>query len=241
MPDMISAPETTDAAAQKLAEIQQRMAAALKAGGRAPDAAQLLAISKTKPAAAITPLIAAGHRHFGENRVQEAADKWPALKAAHQGLELHLVGPLQTNKAKQAIELFDVIQTLDREKLARKMAALKQEKAEAAKSDPYEPPFPRFFIQVNSGDEPQKSGLSPSELAAFHAFCTQELGLDVVGLMCLPPQDEAAGPHFALLAKMAADLGLSQLSMGMSGDFETALSLGATQIRIGTALFGARD
>jgi pyridoxal phosphate enzyme (YggS family) len=223
MPDMISAPETTDAAPQKLVEIHQRMAAALKAGGRAPDAAHLLAISKTKPAAAITPLIAAGHRHFGENRVQEAANKWPALKAAHQGLELHLVGPLQTNKAKQAIELFDVIQTLDREKLARKMAALKQEKAEGAKADP------------------QKSGLSPSELAAFHVFCTQELGLDVVGLMCLPPQDEAAGPHFALLAKMAADLGLSQLSMGMSGDFETALSLGATQIRIGTALFGARD
>jgi pyridoxal phosphate enzyme (YggS family) len=225
-------------AADKLSDITQRMTAALQLAGRDAAAAQLLAISKTKPVAAITPLIEAGHRHFGENRVQEAAEKWPALKVAHEGLELHLVGPLQTNKAKEAVALFDVIQTLDREKLARKMAALKDAQAEEATGDIL---FPRFFIQVNSGDEPQKSGVSPSELGAFHGLCTAELGLNVVGLMCLPPQDEAAGPHFALLAKLAAGLGLSQLSMGMSGDFETALSLGATHIRVGTALFGTRD
>ena len=235
-------PDMQDDAATRLAEINRRMGAALKAGGRAAAAAQLIAISKTKPAEAIEALIALGQHHFGENRVQEAAEKWPALKAAHQGLELHLVGPLQTNKAKEAVDLFDVIQTLDREKLARKLAALKQERATMAENmTENKAPFPRLFIQVNSGDEPQKSGVSPSELAAFHGLCTNELGLDVVGLMCLPPQDEASGPHFALLAKMAADLGLSQLSMGMSGDFETALSLGATQIRVGTALFGARD
>lgn len=235
---MTDTPDMQDDAASKLAEINRRMAVALKAGGRAEGAAQLLAISKTKPAQAILPLIAAGQRHFGENRVQEAAEKWPALKAAHNGLELHLVGPLQTNKAKEAVALFDVIQTLDREKLARKLAALKQDHA---KTQAVDAPFPRLFIQVNSGDEPQKSGVSPSELAAFYRLCTDKLGLDVAGLMCLPPHDEAAGPHFALLAKMAADLGVSQLSMGMSGDFETALSLGATHIRVGTALFGARD
>ena len=235
---MTDTPDMQDDAASKLAEINRRMAVALKAGGRAEGAAQLLAISKTKPAQAILPLIAAGQRHFGENRVQEAAEKWPALKAAHNGLELHLVGPLQTNKAKEAVALFDVIQTLDREKLARKLAALKQDHA---KNQAVDAPFPRLFIQVNSGDEPQKSGVSPSELAAFYGLCTDKLGLDVAGLMCLPPHDEAAGPHFALLAKMAADLGVSQLSMGMSGDFETALSLGATHIRVGTALFGARD
>lgn len=235
---MTDTPDMQDDAASKLAEINRRMAVALKAGCRAEGAAQLLAISKTKPAQAILPLIAAGQRHFGENRVQEAAEKWPALKAAHNGLELHLVGPLQTNKAKEAVALFDVIQTLDREKLARKLAALKQDHA---KTQAVDTPFPRLFIQVNSGDEPQKSGVSPSELAAFYGLCTDKLGLDVAGLMCLPPHDEAAGPHFALLAKMAADLGVSQLSMGMSGDFETALSLGATHIRVGTALFGARD
>lgn len=221
-------------AGEKRADIERRMQAALAAAGRAHDAAQLLAISKTKPAAAITPLIAAGQTRFGENRVQEAAEKWPTLKQAHKDLELHLVGPLQTNKAKQAVGLFDAIQTLDREKLARKLADLKT-------AQPPEAPFPHFFIQVNIGDEPQKSGIETAQLAAFHGLCVHELGLDVRGLMCLPPQDEAPGPYFALLAKLARGLGLAHLSMGMSGDFETALAMGATHIRVGTALFGARD
>ena len=213
-----------------LAETQARMAKALHEAGRADDAAQLIAISKTKPAAAIVPLLAAGHRLFGENRVQEAKDKWPSLKAQYDNVDLHLVGPLQTNKVKEAVALFDTIQTLDREKLARKLAEMKDESG-----------FPRLFIQVNTGNEPQKSGLAPAELAAFYGFCTNELGLQISGLMCLPPQDEPAGAHFILLGKLAEQVGLAQLSMGMSGDFETALALGATHIRVGTALFGARD
>lgn len=217
-----------------LTATRARMQAALRAAGRDADAAQLIAISKTKPVEAIAPLLAAGHRRFGENRVQEAAEKWPALKQAYDDIELHLVGPLQTNKAKEAVALFDVIQSLDREKLARKLAALKDAAGDSAD-------FPRLFIQVNSGEEPQKSGIEPAQLAAFYGLCTDELGLDIDGLMCLPPQDEAAGPHFALLKKLADELGVSGLSMGMSGDFETALGLGATHIRIGTALFGPRE
>ena len=214
----------------RLAEMRQRMAEALQENGRPANAAQLIAISKTKPAAEIAPLLQAGHRLFGENRVQEAKDKWPPLKAQYGDAELHLVGPLQTNKVKEAVALFDVIQTLDREKLARKLAELKGESG-----------FPRLLIQVNTGDEPQKSGITPSELAAFYAFCSDELALRIDGLMCLPPQDEPAGAHFVLLGKLAAQLGLDTLSMGMSGDFEMALALGATHIRVGTALFGARD
>jgi pyridoxal phosphate enzyme (YggS family) len=214
----------------RLAETQARMVKALREAGRADDAAQLIAISKTKAAQDIAPLLAAGHRIFGENRVQEAQDKWPALRASYRDVELHLVGPLQTNKAKEAVALFDVIQSLDREKLARKLAEMKQESG-----------FPRLFIQVNTGDEPQKSGVSPAELAAFYGLCTQTLGLQISGLMCLPPQDEPAAVHFMLLGKLAAQVGLAELSMGMSGDFETALAVGATHIRVGTALFGARD
>lgn len=213
-----------------LAETQARMAKALHEAGRADDAAQLIAISKTKPAEAIVPLLAAGHRLFGENRVQEAKDKWPSLKAQYDNVDLHLVGPLQTNKVKEAVALFDAIQTLDREKLARKLAEMKDESG-----------FPRLFIQVNTGNEPQKSGIPPVDLAAFHGFCTNELGLQISGLMCLPPQDEPPSAHFILLGKLAEQVGLAQLSMGMSGDFETALALGATHIRVGTALFGARD
>lgn len=214
----------------RLAETRHRMAQALRDNHRAPDAAQLIAISKTKAAQDIAPLLAAGHRGFGENRVQEAKEKWPDLRAQYKDVELHLVGPLQSNKVKEAVALFDVIQTLDREKLARKLAEMKQESG-----------FPRLFIQVNTGDEPQKSGIAPSQLAAFHRLCADELGLRIDGLMCLPPQDEPAAAHFVLLGKLAAQLGLAHLSMGMSGDFETALALGATHIRVGTALFGARD
>ncbi len=212
------------------ADIIKRMQAAANMAGRPADEVTLLAISKTQPAEIISEALALGYRHFGENRVQEAADKWPSLKAAYDDIELHLVGPLQTNKVKEAIALFDVIQTLDREKLARKLAALKDN-----------PAFPTLYVQVNTGNEPQKSGVKPAELAAFLALCQDELGLEISGLMCLPPVDEAAGPHFALLGKLAAAHNMAALSMGMSGDFETAIGLGATHIRLGTALFGPRD
>ena len=214
----------------RLAETRLRLAQALRDNHRDADAARLIAISKTKAPHDIAPLLAAGHRLFGENRVQEAKEKWPALRAKYKNVELHLVGPLQSNKAKEAVALFDVIHTLDREKLARKLAEVKHESG-----------FPRLFIQVNTGDEPQKSGVSPSQLAAFYGLCSDGLGLRIDGLMCLPPQDEPAAAHFVLLGKLAAELGLAELSMGMSGDFETALALGATYIRIGTALFGERN
>lgn len=216
-------------AARCLAEVKADIAAAAQAADRDPGAVCLLAISKTKPVAQIEAFIERGQRHFGENRVQEAAEKWPALKRAHGNIELHLVGPLQTNKVKQALGLFDVIQTLDREKLARALAKHKDH------AD-----FPRLYIQVNSGAEPQKSGILPQDLPAFHALCL-DLGLTIDGLMCLPPAAQAAGPHFALLGKLAAQIGVQSLSMGMSGDYATAIGLGATHIRIGTALFGARE
>lgn len=209
--------------------VQEAVAQAAKKAARAPDDINLLAISKTKPATDIKRFIDLGHRRFGENRVQEAAEKWPDLKAGHDDIELHLVGPLQTNKVKQIIGLFDVVQTLDREKLARALAKHKDA-----------PRFPRLFIQVNTGAEPQKSGVLPEHMADFYGFC-RDLGLSIDGLMCLPPQDEAAGPHFALLGKLAAQFSVPYLSMGMSGDYQTAIALGATHIRIGTALFGARD
>ncbi len=230
---MTDAPEGSAAyaadAAQCLAAVKADMEAAAQAAGRAADEVCLLAISKTKPVAQIEAFIGLGQRHFGENRVQEAAEKWPALKQAHSDVEVHLVGPLQTNKAKQALGLFDVIQTLDREKLARELAKHKDQ-----------PAFPRLYIQVNSGAEPQKSGILPQDLSAFHALCV-DLGLQIDGLMCLPPVAQAAGPHFALLGKLAAQIGVENLSMGMSGDYATAIGLGATHIRIGTALFGARE
>ena len=219
-------------AADRLAKVTADMAEAAKAAGRSQgmgDAITLLAVSKTKPTAAIQPFIDLGQRHFGENRVQEAAEKWPALKQSHDDIELHLIGPLQTNKVKQILGLFDVVQTLDREKLARELAKHVDH-----------PAFPRLYIQVNTGAESQKSGILPENLAAFHRLCL-DLGLSIEGLMCLPPIDAAAGPHFALLGKLAAKIGVDRLSMGMSGDYRTAIALGATHIRVGTALFGARD
>lgn len=219
-------------AADRLAKVTTDMAEAAKAAGRSQsmgDAITLLAVSKTKPTSAIQPFIDLGQRHFGENRVQEAAEKWPALKQSHDDIELHLIGPLQTNKVKQILGLFDVVQTLDREKLARELAKHVDH-----------PAFPRLYIQVNTGAEAQKSGILPENLAAFHRFCL-DLGLSIEGLMCLPPIDAAAGPHFALLGKLAAKIGVDRLSMGMSGDYRTAIALGATHIRVGTALFGARD
>lgn len=213
----------------RLAHVRADMAQAAAEAGRQADDVCLLAVSKTKPVEQIEAFIALGQRHFAENRVQEAMEKWPALKAAHTDIELHLVGPLQSNKVKQILGLFDVVQTLDREKLARELAKHKDDAA-----------FPRLYIQVNTGAEPQKSGILPEDLLSFHGLCTG-LGLTIDGLMCLPPINQAAGPHFALLGKLAEQIGVDHLSMGMSGDYPTAIGLGATHIRVGTSLFGARE
>lgn len=225
---MSSAPAAD--AAGNLAAIRQRIAAAQRAAGREDAAVTLVAVSKTHGADRVEALLRAGQRVFGENRVQEAQGKFPALKAAWPDLELHLIGPLQTNKAREAVALFDVIQSVDRRKLAE---ALAQEMAKQGRRLP-------VFVQVNTGEEEQKAGVAPQEADAFVAEC-RGLGLDVVGLMCIPPLDEEPSPHFALLAKIAARNGLRQVSMGMSGDFETAIRLGATHVRVGTALFGERQ
>lgn len=192
--------------------------------------ARLLAVSKTHPAEPVAELLAAGHRHFGENRVQEAAEKYPALKQLYPDLHLHLIGPLQTNKVKQAVALFDVIETLDRPKLAQALAA---EMARAGRHIP-------CLIEVNIGAEPQKAGIAPEETAAFLAACRESWKLDIIGLMCIPPAGEDPVPHFNRLASLAAELGLKELSMGMSGDYQAAKACGATEIRVGTALFGSR-
>lgn len=192
--------------------------------------ARLLAVSKTHPAEPVAELLAAGHRHFGENRVQEAAEKYPALKRLYPDLSLHLIGPLQTNKVKQAVALFDVIETLDRPKLAQILAA---EMARAGRHIP-------CLIEVNIGAEPQKAGIAPEETAAFLAACREEWKIDITGLMCIPPAGQDPVPHFKRLASLAAGLGLKELSMGMSGDYEAAIACGATEIRVGTALFGSR-
>lgn len=187
-------------------------------------------MSKTFSAEEIRPAIDAGQRVFGENRVQEAKAKWPELRAETAGLELHLIGPLQSNKAAEAVELFDVIHTVDREKIA---AALAAECTRQGRR-------PRFFVQVNTGLEAQKAGIDPREAVAFVARCREMHGLDVEGLMCIPPVEEAPGPHFALLSKLAREAGVTALSMGMSSDFETAIDLGATHVRVGSAIFGTR-
>ena len=217
--------------ASRLAAIRARIDKAARAAGRDPREVTLVAVSKTFGAEDISPLIEAGQRVFGENRVQEAAAKWPALKAGHADIELHLIGPLQTNKLAQALSLFDAIHTLDRERLA---AALVKARAEGAR-------LPRLFIQVNTGEEPQKAGVAPREADAFIARCREMHGLAIEGLMCIPPVGEEPALHFALLDKIARRNGLARLSMGMSGDFETAIALGATHVRIGSALFGSRS
>lgn len=216
--------------AERLSGIRARMGAALAAAGRAQDAACLIAVAKTFGADAVEAAIAAGQRVFGENRVQEAMGKYPALRAAHPDLELHLIGPLQTNKVKEAVATFDAIHTLDRPKLA---AALAAEIARTGKR-------PQLFVQVNTGSEPQKAGVLPEEADAFLAECRERHGLAIAGLMCIPPLAEIPAPHFAFLSEIAKRNGLSALSMGMSGDFETALALGATHIRVGSAIFGPR-
>ncbi|UKJ73856.1 YggS family pyridoxal phosphate-dependent enzyme [Azospirillum brasilense] len=200
------------------------------ASGRDPGAVTLVAVSKTHPVEAVEEALAAGQRVFGENRVQEAKAKFPALRERFPDLELHLIGPLQTNKVKDAVALFDVIQTVDRPKLAE---ALAEEMARSGRR-------PRCLIEVNTGEEPQKAGIPPAELDAFLAACRDSWNLPVTGLMCIPPVDEEPAMHFALLADMARRAGLPEVSMGMSGDYETAIRFGATHVRVGTAIFGAR-
>jgi pyridoxal phosphate enzyme (YggS family) len=218
------------AGADRLADVRQHIAAAARAAGRDPAAVTLVAVSKTHGADRVRELLDAGQRVFGENRVQEAEEKFPALKAECPDLKLHLIGPLQTNKAREAVALFDVIESVDRERLAATLAK------EMARGDRR----PDCYIQVNTGEEPQKAGVLPGEVDAFVAACRDTHKLPIAGLMCIPPVDEEPAPHFALLAKMAARNGLSTISMGMSADYETAIRLGATHVRVGTALFGTR-
>jgi len=207
--------------------IRDRMAAAARQAGRDPGDVTLVAVSKQQPWDNVEPVLSAGQRVFGENRVQEAQERWAKRRSQ---IELRLIGPLQTNKAREALALFDVIETLDRPKLARVLA---DEIARAGRA-------PRLYVQVNTGEEPQKAGAAPGEADAFIAACRGEYGLTLEGLMCIPPEAEPPGPHFALLAKIAARNGLAKLSMGMSADFETAIRFGATSVRVGSALFGAR-
>lgn len=213
--------------ASALDDIRARIASAAKASGRDPAGVELVAVSKTQPWEAVEPVLSAGQRIFGENRVQEAMSRWTERRAE---IELRLIGPLQSNKTREAVDFFDVIETVDRDKLAR---ALADETQRAGKS-------PRLFVQVNTGEEEQKAGVIPTEADAFIARCRGEYGLTIEGLMCIPPADAPPGPHFALLRKIAQRNGLSKLSMGMSGDFETAVRFGATSVRVGSALFGAR-
>lgn len=217
-------------AADRLASIRHRVQRAALTVGRAPADITLIAVSKTFEAEDIRPIIEAGQRVFGENRVQEAKAKWPALRIETPGLELHLIGPLQSNKAREAVQLFDAIHTIDRDKIA----------AEVAKEMRREGKNLALYIQVNTGLEPQKAGIDPREATDFIARCRAEHGLAPVGLMCIPPAEENPGPHFALLAKLADENGLKALSMGMSADFETAIAMGATHVRVGSALFGHR-
>ena len=216
--------------AQRLAEVRSRIDAAARAAGRDPDDITLVAVSKTHGADRVRELLDAGQRVFGENRVQEAQEKFPSLKTEYPDLELHLIGPLQTNKVRDAVTLFDVIQSVDRDKLA---AALAKEMDRTGRR-------PTCYIQVNTGEEPQKAGVLPNHVDAFVASCRETHRLPVVGLMCIPPVDEEPSLHFALLAKMADRNGLPVVSMGMSADYETAVRLGATHVRVGTALFGHR-
>ena len=218
------------AGADRLAEVSHRIADAARTAGRQPSDVTLVAVSKTHGVDSVRELLVVGHRVFGENRVQEAEGKFPALKAEYPDLELHLIGPLQTNKARDAVALFDVIQSVDREKLA---ASLAKEMERLGRR-------PACYIQVNTGEEPQKAGILPDDLDAFVTACRDRYKLPIVGLMCIPPVDEDAALHFALLGKMAARNGLAGLSMGMSADYETAVRLGATHVRVGSALFGAR-
>jgi PLP dependent protein len=216
--------------AANLAAVRQRIEAAAREAGRAPDSVRLVAVSKTHPAASVREALVAGHRTFGENRVQEALAKYPQLRAEFRDLALHLIGPLQTNKVRDAVAAFDVIETIDRPRLAQ---ALATEMDRSGRRPP-------CLIEVNTGEEPQKAGALPAEADGFIEECRGRLELPIVGLMCVPPLDEEPAPHFALLREIARRNGLEILSMGMSADFEKAIRFGATHVRIGTAIFGAR-
>ena len=218
------------ASQQALADVRDRIAEAVHKAGRDGETVALVAVGKTFDAEAILPVLEAGHRVFGENRVQEALAKWPDLKAQYPDTELHLIGPLQSNKAADAVGLFDVIETVDRPKIARELAKEMQRQGRS----------PKLFVQVNTGEEPQKAGVLPKDADAFIAQCRNEAGLDISGLMCIPPFDEEPSLHFALLAKLAARNNIEILSMGMSSDFETAIAFGATHVRVGSAIFGPR-
>lgn len=212
-----------------LSEIKARIAAAEERAGRVVESTSLLAVSKVQPNERVDAVLAEGHRVFGENKVQEAQGKWPVFRERYAGVDLHLIGPLQTNKVRPAVELFDAIHSVDRAKLARKIAAEVQAQGKS----------PKLFIQVNTGEEPQKAGCLPADADAFVAEC-RGMDLDIAGLMVIPPIDEEPSLHFALLAKIAARNGLTGLSMGMSGDFESAIAQGATHVRVGSAIFGDR-
>ena len=212
-----------------LSEIKALIARAEADAGRAPGSVQLIAVSKVQPDERVRAVLDQGHRLFGENRVQEAAGKWPAFRADFPGTQVHLIGPLQTNKTRQAFGLFEAIHSVDRPKLAQTIARIAQEEGRC----------PDLFIQVNTGEEPQKAGILPADADTFVADC-RALDLPVQGLMCIPPADEEPSLHFALLARIAARNGVSGLSMGMSGDFERAIALGATHVRVGSAIFGER-
>jgi PLP dependent protein len=224
---MTDAPQS---ALTRLAAVQHRLAAAAQAARRDPASVHLVAVTKTFGADHILPVLEAGHRCFGENRVQEAARKWPALRQRFPGIELHLIGPLQSNKVREAVDLFDAIHTIDRPKIAQ---ALAHEMAKQGKRL-------KLFIEVNTGEEPQKAGVLPKEAAGLLRLCREELELDIAGLMCIPPLDEEPAIHFAFLAKLGQELGLKDLSMGMSADFETAVAFGATYVRVGSQIFGHR-
>ncbi|MDX2290551.1 MAG: YggS family pyridoxal phosphate-dependent enzyme [Hyphomicrobiaceae bacterium] len=217
-------------AIEQCSAIQARIATAAGNVGRPASDVTLIAVTKTFEAGDIRPVLDAGHRHFGENRVQEANAKWPLLRADYAGIVLHLIGPLQSNKAETAVSLFDAIHTIDRDKIA---AAIAAEIASQNRA-------PYLFVQVNTGEEPQKAGILPHDAAAFVDRCRTTHGLVISGLMCIPPVDEEPAIHFALLRKLAREVGVEGLSMGMSGDFETAVELGATHVRVGSAIFGTR-
>ncbi|WP_186398908.1 YggS family pyridoxal phosphate-dependent enzyme [Stappia sp. P2PMeth1] len=221
---------TKDQSVERLTAVLQKIAAAEEVREGDPGPVTLVAVSKTFDADAIRPVIAAGARVFGENKVQEAQEKWPALKAEYPDIELRLLGPLQSNKAKDAVALFDVIESVDREKIA---AEISREIARQGRS-------PRLYVQVNTGREPQKAGIDPDEAIAFVERCRDEYGLTIEGLMCIPPAGEDPAPHFELLAALADKAGLARRSMGMSGDYEKAVIYGATSVRVGSAIFGAR-
>jgi hypothetical protein len=225
----MSAPGPHDCVAA-LRAVEARIAAATARAKRPAGSVTLIAVTKTFSADEIAPVLSAGHRDFGENRVQEAQGKWPGLRQRHPDIALHLIGPLQSNKAREAVALFDCIHTVDRPKIAKAIADEMTKQGRRLK----------LYVQVNTGEEEQKAGVLPKDAKAFVIHCRDELRLPIAGLMCIPPVDDEPALHFAFLAKLARELGLAELSMGMSGDYETAIGLGATHVRVGSAIFGSR-